>query len=158
DYDTFYRKFVGPPDATMLHAFNLDNIEIGNLTLTWENVLSAGGYEIYRDSTYITSIGSLSPITTTVEESYIDQLNVSGDYFYAVVASNRFGDSDLSNIESITVLEPTDAKGLFQSFSLGELLILAGILGGFQLILTIIVVVLFKAVPSQKQKTGRKKN
>jgi len=156
DYDIFLRKFVGPPEATILHPYSTDSIEIGNLSVIWEEVPSAESYAVYRDSTFITSVGSLSRLATVTEESYLDSLNVTGDYFYTVVATNRYGDSVLSNIESISVLEAKQ-PGLFQNFELGEILILAGILGAFQLILVTIVVVLFKTIPSQKQKKGSKK-
>ncbi len=161
DYDIFLRKFVGPPEATILHSFSTDSIEIGNLTIIWEEVPSAESYDVYRDSTFITSVGSLSRLATVNDESYRDSLDTIGDYFYTVVATNRYGDSDLSNIVSIAVfeVEPPEVEqtGLFQTIKLGEILILAGILGAFQLVLVTIVVVLFKTVPSQKEKKGSKK-
>jgi len=155
DYDIFYRKFVGPPEVTILTPFDSGIIEIGNLTLTWQEVNSAESYQVFRDRAYIYSTSSLSPIATVSELRFTDTLDLSGDYYYTVIATNRFGESDSSNIESVTVLEKS---GLFQSFNLGEIFILAGILGGVQLILTTIVIVLVKAGPKVKNtpKTGKK--
>ena len=155
DYDIFYRKFVGPPEVTILTPFDSGIIEIGNLTLTWQEVNSAESYQVFRDRAYIYSTSSLSPIATVSELRFTDTLDLSGDYYYTGIATNRFGESDSSNIESVTVLEKS---GLFQSFNLGEIFILAGILGGVQLILTTIVIVLVKAGPKVKNtpKTGKK--
>ena len=62
DYDIFYRKFVGPPEATTLESFDTDIITIGNLTLTWQYVSSAENYEVYRENTHINSYSALIPI------------------------------------------------------------------------------------------------
>ncbi len=147
DYDIFYRKFVGPPEVTILTPFDSGIIEIGDLTLTWQEVNSAESYQVFRDGAYIYSTSSLSPIATVSELRFTDTLDLSGDYYYTVIAINRFGESDSSNIESVTVLE---TSGLFQSIKLGEIFILAGILGGFQLILITIVIVIFRKKPSKE--------
>lgn len=147
DYDIFYRKFVGPPEVTILTPFASDIIEVGNLTLTWQEVNSAENYQVFRDRAYIYSTSALSPIATVSELRFTDTLDLSGDYYYTVIATNRFGESDSSNIESVTVLEPS---GLFQSIKLGEIFMLAGILGGFQLILFTIVIVIFRKKPEKE--------
>ncbi|MCE7742214.1 MAG: hypothetical protein GOP50_07115, partial [Candidatus Heimdallarchaeota archaeon] len=147
DYDIFYRKFVGPPEATVLTPFDPDIIETGNLILMWEAVPSVESYQVFRDTAYIYSTSSLSPIATVTELRFTDTLDTSGTYFYAIVATNRYGDSDSSNIESIEILDTT---GLFQSFSIGEILILVGIIAVTQLVLTTIVVVIFRAKLGKK--------
>lgn len=157
DYDVFYRKLVGPPEATVLDSFVPDSIPVGNLTLTWQEVTSAENYEVYRENNYINSYSSLSPIAILADLQYTDTLNESGDYYYAVLATNRFGASEISNIESITILATTERTGLFQSFGLGETLVLAAILGGFQIIIATTIIFVFRNIPSQKPKTGKKK-
>jgi hypothetical protein len=152
DYDLFYRKFVGPPTATILTPFDSDTIEIGDLILTWQEIIGAENYRIYRDNSFISSTTSLSPIATVSDLRFTDSLESTGVYYYTIVASNRFDDSDLSNVESVTVIDSSQYK-LFQSFSIGDILILAVIVSGLQLGVAAIVVVLYKVIPSRKPKT-----
>jgi hypothetical protein len=155
DLDVFYRKFVGPPEETVLTPFDTDSVELGNLSLSWQEAYGAENYQVYRENSYINSYAFLSPIAILTDTQYTDTLNETGDYYYSVLAANRFGESDLSNVEQITVLDIAD-QGLFGTFNLSEILILASILGGFQILIAAIVITLSKAFSSQS-KSGRKK-
>jgi hypothetical protein len=114
-------------------------------------------YQIYRDISYISTVSGLTPIATVSSISYIDDISVAGTYFYTVLASNDYGQSSLSNIESIQVLEDEISLGFFKSLRIGEILVLAAIIGGVQLLITTIVVVFVKTGPKiRSPKTGKK--
>ena len=77
----------------------------GNITLEWNNVTKADSYNIYRDTSIITGISGLTPIANVAELSYNDSsLSINGTYFYAITAINQYSESDLSNVEFVTVL------------------------------------------------------
>lgn len=158
DPDIMYRKFVGSPETPALNKFVPNPTQLGNISLSWTDTKGAESYLIYRDISYFSSVSSLSPIATVSSTSYFDDIEITGIYFYAVRASNDYGQSSLSNIESVEVLEEEITPSFFQSLRMGEILVLAAILGGFQLLLTTIVVVIVKAVPKVKStpKKGKK--
>ena len=62
-----------------------------------------------------------------------------GFYYYTVIASNDYGDGDLSNIVSIEVTELSES-GLFNSHNWGEIIILGGFLGALQIVFAIVIV------------------
>ncbi len=67
------------------------------ISLSWTTNRGSSLYYLYRDTSPITSIGSLVPIATPTGGSYTDTLTQSGNYYYAVVAANGAGNSTLSN-------------------------------------------------------------
>lgn len=80
-----------------------------------------------------------------------------GFYYYTVIASNDYGDSDLSNIVSIEVTELSES-GLFNSLNWGEIIIPGGFLGALQIIFAIVIVATKSASkPSGSSKKGKKK-
>ncbi|MHA1258867.1 MAG: hypothetical protein ACTSRO_04365 [Candidatus Heimdallarchaeaceae archaeon] len=158
DTDIFFRKFVGPPSSPILAAFSPNPSYGGNITVDWNNILGAKNYKIYRSPSYIWSVSALAPIEIVSTNEFVDQINITGTYYYAIVAQNSYGESNPSNIESISIIEEpkTTQLGFFQTLRLGEIVVLAGILGGFQLILTIITYSLLKTTSSKKKKSKKK--
>jgi len=149
DLDIFYKKYVGPPGKPILSSIIPNPSPLGNIILEWNDVIGAEEYSIYNSTSYIIDISELVPITTTSENNFIDLITIPGIYYYAVVASNEWGDSDLSNVESVEIL----STGLFKDFNWGQIIVIAGIVGGLQIILTLTIAILLRPT----QKTTKKK-
>jgi len=154
DYDVFYRKFVGPPEDTTLYPISPNSSLPGNITINWEESFGAENYNIYRDQSYILSTSSLTPIASVTTNTFVDDLNASGTFYYSVIAGNYISDSGLSNIESVEILSPEVQNGFFGDFNWGEIVVIAGIVGAIQIILTVSMVVLLKpgSKPTKKKK------
>ncbi|NPD88813.1 MAG: hypothetical protein HGN29_08805 [Asgard group archaeon] len=152
DYDIFYRKFVGPPEDITLYPISPNPSIVGNITIDWEESFGALNYDIYRDLSYISTTDSLTPIASVSTNTFEDELNASGTYYYSVIASNDYADSDLSNVESVVVHDPADQQGFFEDFNWGEVIIIVGIVGALQIILTLTMVVILKTPPSKGKK------
>ncbi|NVM55244.1 MAG: Ig-like domain-containing protein, partial [Candidatus Helarchaeota archaeon] len=75
----------------------------GIIALNWSELLGATTYDIYRDTTPITSVDSMIPIATVSTTTYQDSLFNNGIYFYVIVAGNSLGNSPISNCESVEV-------------------------------------------------------
>ncbi len=157
DADIFYRKFVGSPGKPILFPISPPISSVSNISLTWSLEIAADSYDIYRSPNYFTDESDLAVLDTTSDLQYFDALNESGTYFYAVVAINEYGDSDLSNVVSIEVPESTNT-GLFASIDWGEILILGGFLGVLQMIFAIVIIATKSASkPSSSAKKGKNK-
>lgn len=158
DTDIFYKKFVGPPGNPILSSIIPNPSPKGNLTLEWNDVLGAEEYVVYNSTSYITDVSGLTPITTISETSYVDSITTPGIYYYAIVASNEWGDSDLSNIEPIEILLPDIPQGFFESLDLGQILVFGGIILGLQLIFSLITYTLIsnKIQLLDKSRKGKK--
>jgi hypothetical protein len=148
DWDIFYRKFGGPPEEATLFPISPNPSSPGSLTINWQVSSGAENYDIYRDVSYISTTSSLTPIASVDTNTYEDILNTTGTYYYAVVASNDFGESDLSNIESVEILP----KGIFGDFNWGQIIVIAGIVGGLQIILTLTMAILFRPTQTTTKK------
>ena len=105
-------------------------------------------YYIYRETAYIASSTGLTPLVRINVNDYVDSIDDSGTYYYAVVAENEYGNSTLSTVEDVQV----DASNLL-SFMSNELLIVAGVLLGVQLILFFIAI----SIRKTSSKTSKKK-
>ncbi len=77
------------------------------VSLSWTTNRGASLYYLYRDTSPITSIGSLVPIASPTGDSYTDTLTQSGDYYYALVAANGAGNSTLSNYVGVSYTQAT---------------------------------------------------
>lgn len=157
DTDLFYKKFVGTPMQPVLDEINPNPISIGNILLSWSSVQDATNYEIYRETSPFSSVSGLTAIDTSTTTSYTDTVNATGYYYYAVVATNEYGESLVSNVEFIEVIEEA-SSGIFASLEIGELLIFAGIVLGLQLIFSILTYALLssKIQSIAKPKKGKK--
>jgi len=157
DRDLFYKKFVGTPMQPVLGEINPNPISAGNISLIWSSVRDATNYEIYRETAPFSSISGLTTIATSTSTYYTDTVNIAGYYYYAVVATNEYGESLVSNVEFVEVIEETSA-GIFASLEIGELLIFAGIVLGLQLMFSILTYALLssKIQSTAKPKRGKK--
>jgi hypothetical protein len=157
DYDIFYKKLVGPPETPVLSSIIPNPSPLGNVTLDWSEVLGAEEYYIYNSSSYILDVSGLTPIATVTENNYVDSITTPGVYYYAIVASNEWGDSDLSNVEQIEI-SPAVPQGFFESLDLGQILVFGGIILGLQIIFSLITYTLIsnKIQLLDKPKKGKK--
>ena len=68
-------------------------------------------YTVYRYNSSITDInGSLFIVNTTWNTYQNDYLISSGIYYYAIIATNETGSSDLSNNANITLILPVPSE------------------------------------------------
>ncbi len=75
----------------------------GNITLIWSVIENATIYYIFRDVSYITSIGGMAPIATVAINTYQDIVIINGTYYYVVIAGSYIGNSSISNCENVTI-------------------------------------------------------
>ncbi len=153
DTDLFCKKFVGTPMQPFLAEINPNPISVGNISLNWLSVQDARSYEIYRETSFFSSVSGLTAIDTSTTTSYTDTVEATGYYYYAVVATNEYGDSLVSNVEFVEVIEQT-SSGIFASLEIGELLIFSGIVLGSQLIFSLLTITL---ITSRIQATAKLK-
>lgn len=151
DPDICYRKFAGTPSIPILSPIIPNPSSIGNVSLEWSEILSAEEYAVYRDTSYIWSISGREPLSITTDVSFTDTLNETGFYYYAILANNEYGTSAISNVEYVEIAEETKT-GLFTSLSLSEILIMAGVVLGLQIIVSVITYSLTKGSSSKRKK------
>jgi hypothetical protein len=146
DRDIFYQQLTGLPTfAPILDPIIPNPSTDGNVSLSWIEVYGAKEYSIFRDNKNITSINSSNPIIVVSGESFKDTLNTSGDYYYAIVATNDIGNSSLSNCETVEIQLSSDADSKedeFFTFIPDDTLI--PLLLGSTIILAILCIILFK--------------
>ncbi|MFW9777611.1 MAG: hypothetical protein ACFFE8_02075 [Candidatus Heimdallarchaeota archaeon] len=105
DNDIFYKKLHGLPAVPTLEAISPNPSTTGIIQLYWNEVYGVINYSIYRNQTPVTSISELDPIATVTENQFIDHINTTEQHFYyAVVAENYDGLSQISNSEYVQVL------------------------------------------------------
>ncbi|MFX1293736.1 MAG: FG-GAP-like repeat-containing protein [Promethearchaeota archaeon] len=98
-----------------LNTVNLSPItpvldEDGIINLDWDDLIYAPTYYIYRDTSEITSVSGLTPIGTVLTSNYDDTIDTDGIYYYVVVAGYPWGNSSISNCESVTVEIPPEKE------------------------------------------------
>ncbi|MHA1347740.1 MAG: hypothetical protein ACTSO3_15175, partial [Candidatus Heimdallarchaeaceae archaeon] len=153
DYDVFHTMFVGPPAAPQYLSASPNYSEDGVISLNWSDVGRTDFFFFYRETTHMTSSSGLTPIVKTNESNYIDTIEDIGNYFYAIIAENEFGNSSLSPVEDVQV----DSTNQLLPFISNELLIVAGVLLATQLIFFIIAISLRKSTGKTTGKTAKKK-
>ncbi len=107
--------FNQPPEAsTLLAPVEGDN----EITLTWENSSSViTGFSIERSESEFSGY-SETGTTDGATLTYTDITVVAGTaYFYRVIASNSVGDSDPSNVVSLSSEPPVPGNGGLLTFS-----------------------------------------
>ncbi|UYP45667.1 hypothetical protein NEF87_001952 [Candidatus Lokiarchaeum ossiferum] len=78
--------------------------DTGQIEIEWESLHGATSYAIYRESSEIVDISSLTPVYTTYEETnWRDQISVNGTYWYTVIANNGTVNCTLSAAKSVEV-------------------------------------------------------
>ena len=140
DADVFHKKFVGTPEIPILAPFIPSTTTPGNHSLSWSSCIGADEYKVYRSNLSVWDKSDLELITTTIGNSYEDELSEVGVYYYAIVASNPFGDSEISNVEYREVVEAELAPGIFDSLDWGEIIIIGGSLAAIQIVLAVIMI------------------
>ncbi len=93
--DIFYAKLSGLAQTPVLKEI-LPNPNNGVINLEWDKSYGANSYSIYRDHLPLHSIDGLTAIAETDNLYYVDELEDSGIYYYAITANNPEG-SSLSN-------------------------------------------------------------
>lgn len=158
DWDIFYKRFVGVPEIPILEEIQPNPIPAGDISLSWSSIQDASDYKIFRENATFSSVSGLIPINTTSSAFHIDEVVTPGYYYYAIVAVNEYGESLISNLEFIEVIEET-STGFFASLELSELLVFAGIVLGLQLIFSLITysLIISKIQSTSKPRKGKKK-
>ncbi len=155
DTDILYRKFVGAPDEVTLTLFSTETEIDEDFDLRWSSSQGSKEYFLYREASFINSIAGLEPYVELTTSSFSDRLMASGNYYYAVVASNEYGESEISNVVQISI---TEQQNLFSNLQWGEIIILGGFLGALQIVFAIVIVVTkSKSKPSSKKTKVKKK-
>lgn len=100
---------IDPPSAPSgLSLSQVDNTTVG---VSWSaNSGTVDGYNVYRDTSPISDVGSLSPLnsSTLSGTSYDDgSVDNTTTYYYRVTAVNEGGESDASGEQQITTPYPT---------------------------------------------------
>lgn len=112
--DAFLLKYSKVPDPPHLDTISPNPDYDGIIHLNWSDVAGALRYEVYRDTSLITSINGMTPIATIYGDSnYTDSILNSGTYYYVVIAENGTGQSPISNCENVTVILPPNAPILY---------------------------------------------
>ncbi|MHA1418940.1 MAG: hypothetical protein ACTSVO_09265 [Candidatus Heimdallarchaeaceae archaeon] len=155
DTDILYRKFVGAPDDVSLTILSTEAEVDEDFQLSWSSSQGAKEYLLYRENSSISSVAGLDSHVEPTIPSFSDRLTAPGNYYYVVVASNDYGDSELSNVVQITINEK---QQLFVDINWGEIIILGGFLGALQIVFAIVIVATKSASkPSSSSKKGKKK-
>jgi parallel beta-helix repeat protein len=110
-YPLVNRTFYIPPpqyspNAPQILLISPNPNSNGSVSLQWDAVTGATSYNVYRSSSNITSVGSLTPITTTTNITYQNKELGNGTYYYVVTAVNASGESTISNCVCVTVSIP----------------------------------------------------
>lgn len=156
DPDVYYRKLAGTPPTPILLPIVPNPSTSENISLNWKQIQSAEDYLVYRSNSYIWSIYDIEPLEIVTEDSYIDTLNETGVYYYVVCARNEYGSSVISNVEYVEIIEDAET-GLFASLDLVEILVLAGIVLGLQIIVSVITYSLVKRSMQTKSRPTKSK-
>ncbi len=103
-----------PPGPPTLSAITPSPSIDGRIALSWTSVSGATSYQVYRDTSTITSIVGLTPLATGLTTTtYTDSIEINGTYFYVVVAVNGTGVSPISNCEGVEVgISPTSTENI----------------------------------------------
>jgi hypothetical protein len=78
----------------------------GSINFNWTQMDYTIEYYVFRNTSFISSLGSLTPIATTTQNSYTDTPPGSGTYYYVIVAKGAIGNSSISNCENVQVVLP----------------------------------------------------
>jgi len=75
----------------------------GTIWLNWNDTINTVLYYIYRDTSFISSVGSRTPYVVVTLSNYTDFSGVNGTLFYAIVSGNFGHNSSISNCRSVTI-------------------------------------------------------
>ena len=103
------------------------------ITLSWHLIGEATHYYLFRDSTNITAVEGLAPMAVIGHTYFTDFHTADNTYYYAIIASNGWANSSLSNCERVIVTIPpiatTEENDILLSLSIliGSIAIAAAI-------------------------------
>ena len=105
-YNVFYKnKFY--LDRPLVLEFIIPNPNYnGIINLDWSNVSSTQYYYVYRSTSFIYTVASLTPIATVTISEYQDTISSDGIYYYVIAAVGSYG-TKLSQCEYVEVLTPS---------------------------------------------------
>ncbi len=107
--------YVVPP---VLNELTLVPGTVGNISIDWEDVSGAHSYNLYKDTTPITSIHNLTPIYSTLNiTEFEDEVFVDNTYYYAVTTLRYGAESNISNVESLYVDLPSPQAPILNSIT-----------------------------------------
>jgi len=119
-YDIYAQRVI-TPTAPILNVISPNPDEDGIINLDWNNVSGATTYYVYRNTSTISLITGLTPITTVSTSAYTDNITSDGTYYYVIVAGNVLGNSSISNCENVTVTFPVETPVLLWNTSWGTI-------------------------------------
>jgi hypothetical protein len=99
------------PEPPILQSISSPDDD-GDFLISWTNVNNADTYKLYRSSESFFDITAMSPIYIGSATNFNEYNLEEGIYYYRVVAVNSTGESNLSNMQSVSVVIPsgTDPK------------------------------------------------
>ncbi|TFF85440.1 MAG: hypothetical protein EU551_04015, partial [Promethearchaeota archaeon] len=101
-----------PPGAPVLDQIVPLIDQDGIISLNWSDVINTTAYYIYRDTSNISSVNSLTPIDTVTDSNYTDLITNNGFYYYVIVATDSWANSSISNCENVTLGIPPSSPEL----------------------------------------------
>ena len=111
---------IQPLVSPVLNAISPNPSYTGSIALSWNAVAGATSYQVFRDTTQITSLSEMEPMAEPSNPYYTDTLNTPGTYYYVVVAMNYSAYSFISNNVYVTTSVPNTPL-LYTYFSQSEL-------------------------------------
>ncbi len=106
DSDILYRCYNGPINSPILSPIVPNPTESDVINLDWTEVSGATTYHIYKSSSFITDLESLTPLSSSFTDDLTDNLPSDGYYYYAIVADNGIYNSTISNCEYVLYQVP----------------------------------------------------
>ncbi|MHA1733196.1 MAG: hypothetical protein ACTSU5_14710 [Promethearchaeota archaeon] len=107
----YIRQVFQQPGTPNLHPISPAIDHDGIISLDWDDVAGANTYNVYRDTSPVTSPIGLTPINTTTSSECVDKVTTNGTYYYAVLAINGSGTSELSASQAVQVAIPPESSG-----------------------------------------------
>ncbi|MBD3229213.1 MAG: hypothetical protein GF329_13605, partial [Candidatus Lokiarchaeota archaeon] len=95
-----------PVGDTFLDSISPSTDSDGIIDLSWTIAENASWYYIYKDTSFISSLDSLTPIVSTTDTNYTDYNYINGTFYYAVIGANFLYNGTKTNSESVTVAIP----------------------------------------------------
>ncbi|MBD3185984.1 hypothetical protein GF325_04065 [Candidatus Bathyarchaeota archaeon] len=92
-----------PLNVPHLHEITPEVSQNGNVSLQWDAVTNATTYYVFRSTSNFTSTAGLQPVASVPGTTYSEVLEMNGDYYYAIVATDGFANSTMSSTQMVTV-------------------------------------------------------
>ncbi len=92
------------PNIPNLYAITPQIDYDGSIKLDWTDCINTNYYYIYRDTSNIIDISSLTPIGIVIQSNYTETISFNGTIFYVIVASNPSLNGTFSNCRNVTVI------------------------------------------------------